>query len=151
MDDFAIVGGVHVHQPEMTVVNVFLTQNLTLEPFTISFRRVLPEIQRLKSRIVGGENVDNVDEGHFRLVAMFASNTAQSSILIDLHLKFQSVLTRDILYSQELQKSIDNQSGNVEDVLNLCDTVRRDCDATTAASIAKSMDSLETRCSPFQL
>jgi len=53
------------------------TQNPNLKPFKISFGRVLPQIQQLFSRISGGENVD---EGHFRLVAMSALNAAKSCI-----------------------------------------------------------------------
>ena len=36
------IGGEHGHQPEMTFVNVLPTLYPTLEPFKISFRRVLP-------------------------------------------------------------------------------------------------------------
>ena len=39
---FSRIGGEHGHQLEMTFVNVLPTQNPTLEPFKISFRRVLP-------------------------------------------------------------------------------------------------------------
>jgi len=62
----ARIEGEHGHQPEMTVT-VLPTQNPTLQPFKISFQRVLPKNQRFRSRVLDGENVD---KSHFRLVAM---------------------------------------------------------------------------------
>jgi len=73
---FALIEGGHDHQPGMNFVDVLPTQNPTLESFKIYFRRVLPEIQRLWSRILDGENVD---EDLFRLAATLASNTRKSS------------------------------------------------------------------------
>jgi len=74
---FGRIWGEHGQQPGTTFDNVLPTQNPILEPFKVSFRRISPQIQWLRSRIFGGENVD---EGRFRLVAMFALYPAKSSI-----------------------------------------------------------------------
>jgi len=61
----------------MTFVNVLPALNLA--PKSLNLRQNLSKryLEWLQGQILGRENID---KGHFRLVAMFAFNTAKSSI-----------------------------------------------------------------------
>lgn len=64
---------------------------------------------------------------------------------LELEAPTQKAVNKRLKEHEELQRRIENEAKEFGEVNRLCDVVRGDCDANTAANVAKSMESVEAR------
>ncbi|XP_034243004.1 nesprin-1-like [Thrips palmi] len=82
-----------------------------------------------------------LDELRARLFAL----EKQLKTPLELDAPTQKAVNKRLKEHEELQRRIEHEAKEFGEVNQLCDVVRGDCDASTAASVAKSMESVEAR------
>lgn len=88
-----------------------------------------------------GQLQRRLDELRARLYAL----ERQLKTPLELDAPTQKAITKRLKEHEELQRRIEHEAKEFGEVNRLCDVVRGDCDATTAMSVAKNMETVEAR------